>query len=633
VTRADGSVLTTAFDSGGNVIGQTDGLGKTTSYAYDALNRLVQTTDPLGRQTQYAYDGVGNRTKRIDAAGQTTTFTYDAANELTRISYSDGKTPAVSFTYDADGQRTGMTDGAGPSTYQFDSLHRMTASKDGAGNQVSYAYDLRGDMTGLTYPSGKQVTRVFDGVGRLTSVNDWLGNTSTFQYDADGDPVEFTYGNGVSAAFGYDPTDRVLSMNYSHASRSFLAFNYTRNSRGQVTTVAGAEAASYSYDSINQLNSDSQSPLAYDASDNIVELNQAKLSYDVANELVDRSGGTSGTSSLTYDARGNRLQQAGPGVPRTFQYDQANRLIAYGAYATYAYNGNGLRVRKAVSGDSEAFVWNVAQRQAQLLADGKTQFIYGPKGQPLEQIAANGAVLWFHQDQLGSTRALTNQQGKLVTTYNYNAYGQRLGLGQGGDGLPALTPLLYAGQYTDAESGLQYMRARYYDPSTGQFLTRDPWAAATRDPYAYASGDPINRRDPGGLQDDDDDTDDFMKGWDGPWGTPEYNAQFEPPEFEGTYEDAKDLVAAYAWGDPDVTEEEAEAAQKYIDEEDAENQDFEELVAYWWLEDALTEWIASLQPGEPGTPQGLTYANNPLLQGTLTVLLNGKASMKPGACK
>jgi RHS repeat-associated protein len=511
VTRPDGSVLTTAFDSDGNMIGQTDGLGKTTSYAYDPLNRLVQTTDPLGRQTQYAYDGVGNRIKIVDAAGQTTAFTYDAANEVTGISYSDGKTPSVSFTYDADGRRTGMTDGTGSSTYQYDSLYRLIASKDGAGNQVSYSYDLRADLTGLIYPSGKQVTRGFDGTGRLTSVMDWLGNTSTFQYDDDSHPVAIAYGNGVSGAFGYDQTDRSVSMSYSHTSQSLLAFNYTRNGLGQVTADTGGPtgAVSYSYYSINQLISDNQTPLTYDHADNITELEQgplnpAKLTYDLANELLSESGGSSGTSSLTYDARGNRLKQAGPGEPRTFQYDQANRLITYGANATYAYNGDGLRERKAVSGDAEAFAWNLAEGLPQLLADGKTQFIYGPRGQPLEQVAADGAVLWFHQDQLGSTRMLTNQQGKTSATYNYDAYGQRLGLGQGGAGLPALTPLLYAGQYTDAESGLQYMQARYYDPSAGQFLTRDPQYMTTRSPYLYASGDPVNRRDPSGADDDDD---------------------------------------------------------------------------------------------------------------------------------
>jgi RHS repeat-associated protein len=56
--------------------------------------------------------------------------------------------------------------------------------------------------------------------------------------------------------------------------------------------------------------------------------------------------------------------------------------------------------------------------------------------------------------------------------------------------------LLYDGQYLDAESGLYYMRARYYDPTTTEFLTIDPWVAETMQPYSYANGDPIDQADP-----------------------------------------------------------------------------------------------------------------------------------------
>ena len=57
----------------------------------------------------------------------------------------------------------------------------------------------------------------------------------------------------------------------------------------------------------------------------------------------------------------------------------------------------------------------------------------------------------------------------------------------------------YAGQYTDEETGFQYLRARYYDPTTGTFLTRDPIEAQTREPYGYVAGNPLNRTDPTGL--------------------------------------------------------------------------------------------------------------------------------------
>jgi RHS repeat-associated protein len=57
---------------------------------------------------------------------------------------------------------------------------------------------------------------------------------------------------------------------------------------------------------------------------------------------------------------------------------------------------------------------------------------------------------------------------------------------------------MYAGQYRDDESNLYYLRARYYDPTTGQFLTVDPAVSLTRSPYAYAAGNPLNFTDPSG---------------------------------------------------------------------------------------------------------------------------------------
>lgn len=62
-----------------------------------------------------------------------------------------------------------------------------------------------------------------------------------------------------------------------------------------------------------------------------------------------------------------------------------------------------------------------------------------------------------------------------------------------------LRPFGFAGEYQDKETGLYYLRARYYDPRTGAFLTRDPLEPITATPYAYAANDPINLVDPLGL--------------------------------------------------------------------------------------------------------------------------------------
>src|SRR5205085_5591799 len=97
-----------------------------------------------------------------------------------------------------------------------------------------------------------------------------------------------------------------------------------------------------------------------------------------------------------------------------------------GPSATYTYNGDGLRAAKTVSGSPEAFTWDQSRGLPLLLVDGSTNYVYGPGGVPLEQV--NGSsVLYYHQDQLGSTRALTNSSGAVVATATYDGYGNRTG--------------------------------------------------------------------------------------------------------------------------------------------------------------------------------------------------------------
>jgi RHS repeat-associated protein len=128
-----------------------------------------------------------------------------------------------------------------------------------------------------------------------------------------------------------------------------------------------------------------------------------------------------------------------------------------------------------------------------LLSDGQRSYIYGPGEQPIEQVSSEEMPTYLHSDQLGTTRLLTDAGGEVTGAFSYGPYGSLIGA-SGSE----TTPMGFAGQYTDATSGLQYLRARFYDPSTAQFLTRDPLDGLTREPYAYASDDPLNLTDPSG---------------------------------------------------------------------------------------------------------------------------------------
>ncbi len=102
----------------------------------------------------------------------------------------------------------------------------------------------------------------------------------------------------------------------------------------------------------------------YDAADNLTQTGSTSQAFNNADELcwTTASSGScasppTGATTYTYDIRGNRTKITPPsGSATNLSYDQANRLTAYGAAATYTYNGDGLRMSKAVSGSTSQFL-------------------------------------------------------------------------------------------------------------------------------------------------------------------------------------------------------------------------------------------------------------------------------------
>ena len=520
VDRPDLTKIFTSYDLNGNVQSQTDGLNQSTSYIYDALNRKISTTDPLSLTTRYGYDAAGNLTSITDPAQQTATYSYDVANQLKSISYSDGSTPNVSgITYDVLGQRTGLSDGTGASSWTWDSLRRMTSYTNGNGAQVKWAYNLRGLVTTLTYPGNLNLTRGYDDAGRWTSVQDWNNNQTMFGYDVNSNMNTETLpaASGVVDSFTFDNADQQIGVAVAKSSTTLFSATYSRDPVNQITSDSSAASgtSSYQYTALNQLcyagssnsNACSAPPsgsIAYrfDGGDNLTQIGATKLAYNNANQLcwTASTAGSCGTpptgaTRYQYDARGNRTTVTpSVGQIQTLGYDQANRLTRYAgsSTATYGYNADGLRMSKFASSTTQ-FVWDTAGVLPLLLKDGSTAYIYGPGGLPLEQVVAT-STYYFHHDQVGSTRLLTDSSGAVQATYQFDPYGNL----SASSGL-ITNPFHFAGQFQDPESGLIYLRARYYEPATGQFITPDPIFQSTRQRYAYVSGSPLNGTDPYGL--------------------------------------------------------------------------------------------------------------------------------------
>ena len=160
------------------------------------------------------------------------------------------------------------------------------------------------------------------------------------------------------------------------------------------------------------------------------------------------------------------------------------------------YGADGLCGSKKVGAAAvEKFAWDTAGQVPLLLADNTNMYLWGPGRTLLEQKPlVGGTAVYAHEDSLGTVHALTGQTGTVAATSTYDTHGRRTG----GTGT-VTSPFGWAGEYQDTESGLVYLRARYYDPASGQFLSRDPLVALTRDAYGYAFGDPLSPTDPLGL--------------------------------------------------------------------------------------------------------------------------------------
>jgi RHS repeat-associated protein len=506
VERPNGAVEETGYDGAGQVTSQTDGNKHKTTYVRNILEQPVEVIDPLERKTTETFDAAGNLKTKKDPDGRTTTYAYDNANRLKEVSYSDGITPKASFGYDKDGNLTSMADGSGESTYEYDQLDRLVHSKDGNGDTVSWEYNLGNEPIGLTYPNGKSISRLYDKAGRLESLTDWLGNTTSFTYNKDSElrTTTFPEGTGDIDEYAFDRADRMSAVTFKKGAETLASLSYSRDKAGQVESLIskglpGAEEESFGYDENERLQTAGAGSYEYDNANNITKAPGTTNAYDKASQLESATGAT-----FSYDKEGERTKRTpSSGPATTYKYDQAGNLTAVeraeegetpAIAESFAYDGTGLLASRTVGLSTKHLTWDPSEALPLLLSDGENSYLYGPSGLPIEQISAEEEPTYLHHDQLGSTRLLTNTSGEVAGSTTFAPYG--VVAGKTGS---ASSPLSFAGQYTLGQSGLIYLRARFYDPATAQFLTVDPLVNRTRAPYGYAGDNPLRFKDPMGL--------------------------------------------------------------------------------------------------------------------------------------
>ena len=535
-----GNMVGYGYDSVGNRTSLQYPDGKVVSYQYDPADRLVQVSDWDSRQTHYQYDGANRLVERELPNGVTTRYQYDPPSRLVGLDHQRGSAVLASYGYSYDG--------AGNLVHSVESLeasfHRLylpiVASSAGSGSgglvestpfsptptasgtpEVDPAVTLTATAPGV--PS--TVTPTLDSTGRSTPTvaspptstpeqeptesstptDSWTAEVApTLEQQSTSTPTPTP--TSADAILALTPEDRAASAPRDESGEP--GSPYHRAALGVPERSSAAHGADgdlesmtrtidYSYDPLHRLTTADYSSgeffhYTYDAVGNRLSLDTGagveNYSYDAADRLVEVDG-----SSFAWDDKGNLISDG----EYTYEYDHANRLTSLsGPKGSFGFEYNGLGDRLARTGDGGPVEYSLDLQApfTQVLASDSSTYLYG-----IGRIAEEGAEGWSHHltDQLGSVRQLADEDGTLTRAAWFTPYGEVLA--QAGS---AETAYGFAGEWTDP-GGLLHLRARYYAPGQGRFLTRDPFPGLTSlpvtlHPYLYAFDSPLRYTDPSG---------------------------------------------------------------------------------------------------------------------------------------
>ena len=465
-----------------------------------------------------------------DRNGQTRTFSYDGLNRLTSEQWltSGGSIfRTIASTYDAASQLTGMSDPDSAYTYTYDGMGRLqTVSNAGTPTAptvvLSYTYDangnvqtvsetLNGTLSSVTTYAYDPLNRVAwltqSGAGvqtkRVEYAYNEVGQTATVQRFTDLAGTQLV----ATTIYTYDPLNRLGQLQHQGSNGSAIAgYDFGYDAASRITRITDIDGITdYGYDETNQLvGADSSyrtdESYSYDANGNRTN---AGYQTGVNNQLL-----SDGVYTYSYDDEGNLKTRTkiGTSEVRTFTWDYRNRLVGvtdqFGTMATstvsYIYDVLDRRIAKSVNGSGTQFVYDGDNVILEFNGTTIPSMRY-LQGLGVDQTLAqegNGQTSWMLTDHLGTVRDLVNNSGSVVNHFTYNSFGQVLNSTAGG----VDTRYKYMGREFDAETGLYYYRARYFDASVGKFIGQDPigFSAGDSNLYRYVGNSPLMATDPSG---------------------------------------------------------------------------------------------------------------------------------------
>ena len=482
------SVVGFEYDHMGNIVKKTDALGNVETYTFDNAGRVISSTDRNGAVHSIQYDVMGNPLVKTNTDGTQTitkTYTYDCMGNLATV--YDGN-EVMHYDYDGSGNKTREYGGNTTKIFSYNNSGLLTETNIYYG-RTKYQRAL------YTYNESGQVVKVSEGYRDSTLIN----TVSEYQYDVLGRRILAVNANGTSEKTEYNAAGLITRLTNYSGPNVISKYEYTYYYDGnQRTKIDESGKTSYVYDDLGRL---TEAQLAdgtlqnytFDSNGNRKTMTVTKdgassiteYAYDLNDRLITEIK-DGATTSYSYDNNGNMLGKSDGTSVVTQTFDLLNRMTSFSdgeTTATYTYNPDNMRRSKTVNGVKTEHIWVGSDIALDITGSSVVSYVQGIKSN----------YGWYVYNAHGDVVQLCDNNGVVTKSYDYDPYGNQL---TEADALDK-NPYRYSGEYYDAESGYIYLRARYYDSTTGRFISEDP-AFDGFNWYAYCGGNPLNRWDPSG---------------------------------------------------------------------------------------------------------------------------------------
>ena len=498
------------------------------TYTFDYDEFGNPTTVKVGNQvlSTNVYTDTGDRTlMRVEYGnGGKVNYTRDDFRRVTGISYDNATMPRFTYGYGANGQAAYVRDSE---------LNRTVWTEYDTSERPMRVHVLEG-ATSSSVDTSKYISEVkYDQFGNVKEISEQINNqgrtrNTHYSYDDENRVTEVTCDeDNRIIAYTYDAIGRVATRAANSMQTSYLTtyqylapengdsiqttplvqsitqngqnFSYTYDNVGNITSVTrNGLTTTYEYDSLGQLtrvndpHAGKSTMYLYDCGGNMTGYLSAPYTLaptlEGVNETVFYTYGDSnwkdkvtaiGGKAITYDAIGNPLTYDG----WTFTW-KAGRMLASmvktGTNAQFTYDHNGLRIKKVVNGVTTNYTLNGKNVVHMTQGSHDLHFFYDAQGKP-GMVTYNDVDYFYVYNLQGDVVALIDANGTQVVEYGYDAWGYPISkTGSLAATIGTLNPFRYRGYVYDEETGLYYLRSRYYNPSWKRFINADKIQVSAR---------------------------------------------------------------------------------------------------------------------------------------------------------